>query len=337
MRPLIRALSFLALLLCFQVQGAYLFDEYQEYPVDYSDEKKDDSADKKPQCNEPLAPEFGKVLVVGNFLEINSRAIFTCEQGREMEGSMTSKCLDSLQWSLPPPKCVKKCSVPKVQHGRIGRPSSFLSFVRRERWSELPEGQKLEDKVLLKLRCDDKYEPLGKHTFEETVNCENGEWFPIPQCEPAKCRSKPPESANATANKVNGSHGERVMYTCIPSFRKKVQETIVCEFGQWTGLVPVCTNTSEDDGIDKAEDMSADKKVLAIINTLKKFRVNLLRQHFKTVSDCSAFQKTRHKKDLFTRIARWALRLEEFDYEMKHRDGGRMKHVDVVSRYSVII
>ncbi|PRD27361.1 UNVERIFIED_CONTAM: hypothetical protein NCL1_35567 [Trichonephila clavipes] len=151
----------------------------------------------------------------------------------------------------------QKCSVPEVHHGRIERPSSFLSFMRRERRTELPVGQKLEDKVLLKLRCDDKYEPLGKHTFEETVNCENGEWSPIPQCEPAKCRRKPPESANATANKENGTHGETVMYTCKPPFQKEVHETIVCEFGQWTGLMPVCKNI---DDFDKAEDMSADKK-----------------------------------------------------------------------------
>ncbi|GFX66682.1 uncharacterized protein TNCV_1428481 [Trichonephila clavipes] len=151
----------------------------------------------------------------------------------------------------------EKCSVPEVHHGRIERPSSFLSFMRRERRTELPVGQKLEDKVLLKLRCDDKYEPLGKHTFEETVNCENGEWSPIPQCEPAKCRRKPPESANATANKENGTHGETVMYTCKPPFQKEVHETIVCEFGQWTGLMPVCKNI---DDFDKAEDMSADKK-----------------------------------------------------------------------------
>ncbi|GFY57215.1 enzymatic polyprotein [Trichonephila inaurata madagascariensis] len=61
------------------------------------------------------------------------------------------------------------------------------------------------------------------------------------------------------------------------------------------------------------------------------------RQHFKIVTDCSAFQKTMHKKDLITRIARWALQLEEFDYEIEHRAGSRMKHVDALSRYPVII
>ncbi|GFV48021.1 transposon Ty3-I Gag-Pol polyprotein [Trichonephila clavipes] len=43
------------------------------------------------------------------------------------------------------------------------------------------------------------------------------------------------------------------------------------------------------------------------------------------------------KKDLITRIARWALQLEDFDYEIKHRAGSLMKHVDALSRYPVII
>ncbi|GFU30159.1 hypothetical protein TNCV_603851 [Trichonephila clavipes] len=87
------------------------------------------------------------------------------------------------------------------------------------------------------------------------------------------------------------------------------------------------TNTAEE----KYD--SYELEVLAIINALKKFRVYLLGQPFKIVTDCSAFQKTMQKKELITRIARWALQLEEFDYEIEHRAGSRMKHVDALSRY----
>ncbi|GFW07900.1 uncharacterized protein TNCV_3920331 [Trichonephila clavipes] len=43
------------------------------------------------------------------------------------------------------------------------------------------------------------------------------------------------------------------------------------------------------------------------------------------------------KKELITRTARWALQLEEFDYEIEHRAGSRMMHVDALSRYPVMM
>ncbi|GFY35780.1 hypothetical protein TNCV_4841571 [Trichonephila clavipes] len=43
------------------------------------------------------------------------------------------------------------------------------------------------------------------------------------------------------------------------------------------------------------------------------------------------------KKELITRIDRWALQLEEFDYEIEHRAESHMKHVDALSRYPVIM
>ncbi|GFY18102.1 retrovirus-related Pol polyprotein from transposon 17.6 [Trichonephila clavipes] len=39
------------------------------------------------------------------------------------------------------------------------------------------------------------------------------------------------------------------------------------------------------------------------------------------------------KKQIQQKKTRWALQLEEFDYEIEHRAGSRMKHVDALSRY----
>ncbi|GFS68269.1 transposon Tf2-11 polyprotein [Trichonephila clavipes] len=80
---------------------------------------------------------------------------------------------------------------------------------------------------------------------------------------------------------------------------------------------------------------SYELEVLAVVNALKKFHTYLLGNHFKIITDCSAFQKTMDKKDLVTRIAKWALLLEEYDYKIVHRSGQRMKHVDALSRYPV--
>lgn len=80
---------------------------------------------------------------------------------------------------------------------------------------------------------------------------------------------------------------------------------------------------------------SYELEVLAIITALKKFRVYLYGIDFKIVTDCAAFQMTMSKKDITTRIARWALQLEDFSYTIEHRPGVRMKHVDALSRNPV--
>ncbi|GFT57569.1 transposon Tf2-9 polyprotein [Trichonephila clavipes] len=53
--------------------------------------------------------------------------------------------------------------------------------------------------------------------------------------------------------------------------------------------------------------------------------------------DSYELEKTMQKRELITRIARWALQLEEFDYEIEHRAGSPMKHVDALSRYPVMM
>ncbi|GFW60632.1 hypothetical protein TNCV_569781 [Trichonephila clavipes] len=127
--------------------------------------------------------------------------------------------------------------------------------------------------------------------------------------------------------------------------RKKEMHTDACKQGYGAILLqeaedgklhPVYYMSKKTNTAEEKYD-SYELEVLAIINTLKKFRVYLLGQHFKIVTDCSAFQKTMQKKELITRTARWALQLEEFDYEIEHRAGSRMKHVDALSLYPVMM
>lgn len=76
----------------------------------------------------------------------------------------------------------------------------------------------------------------------------------------------------------------------------------------------------------------SELEALAIVKALVKFRVYLLGITFKIVTDCRAFALTMNKKDLYVRLARWALQLEEFDYVIEHRPGKNMAHVDALSR-----
>lgn len=81
---------------------------------------------------------------------------------------------------------------------------------------------------------------------------------------------------------------------------------------------------------------SYELEVLAIVEALRKFRVYLLGSKFKIVTDCAAFTQTMRKKELSTRIARWALYLEDYNYDIEHRAGSAIRHVDALSRNPVL-
>lgn len=77
-------------------------------------------------------------------------------------------------------------------------------------------------------------------------------------------------------------------------------------------------------------------ETLAVICSLKKFRVYLLGQQFKVVTDCSALRATFSKRDILPRVARWWLLMQEFDCSIEYRPGTKMTHVDALSRNPII-
>lgn len=77
---------------------------------------------------------------------------------------------------------------------------------------------------------------------------------------------------------------------------------------------------------------SYELEALAVVEGVKKFRKYLLGIPFKIVTDCAAFEMTLRKKDLVTRVARWVLLLQDYDYTVEHRSGTKMRHVDALSR-----
>ncbi|XP_011859156.1 PREDICTED: uncharacterized protein K02A2.6-like [Vollenhovia emeryi] len=83
---------------------------------------------------------------------------------------------------------------------------------------------------------------------------------------------------------------------------------------------------------------SYELECLAVVYALKRFHVYLAGRKFRIVTDCDSFRLTLDKKDINPRISRWALFLQNYNYEIVHRPGKRMSHVDALSRcHSVLV
>lgn len=80
---------------------------------------------------------------------------------------------------------------------------------------------------------------------------------------------------------------------------------------------------------------SYELEALAVVESVKRFRIYLFGNHFKVVTDCAAVRYTFLKKDLMPRIARWWLSIQEYDMEVEHRPGKSHSHVDALSRFPI--
>lgn len=77
--------------------------------------------------------------------------------------------------------------------------------------------------------------------------------------------------------------------------------------------------------------------MLAIINSIKRFRIYCQEIKFKVITDGNRVAMTSAKNDINQRIARWALFLKDYDYQIEHRPGTRMQHVDDFSRNHLLV
>lgn len=82
---------------------------------------------------------------------------------------------------------------------------------------------------------------------------------------------------------------------------------------------------------------SYELEILAIGQSLERFRVYLLSIPFRIVTDCKAFKDAVAKKEVSAKIARWTMFLDEFNFSMEHRSGTKIGHVHALSRYSLMI
>lgn len=76
---------------------------------------------------------------------------------------------------------------------------------------------------------------------------------------------------------------------------------------------------------------SYELEVTAVMEAVGAWRIYLLGNPFKIFTDCKASGATM-KRNGIPKIARWGMNLQEYEYEVIHRPGDRMKHVDALSR-----
>lgn len=77
---------------------------------------------------------------------------------------------------------------------------------------------------------------------------------------------------------------------------------------------------------------SYELEILTVVKALKKFGVYLLPTQLKIDTDCRAFVQTMSKKETCLQVARWAIRIGEFKYNIEHRPENSMRYVDALSR-----
>ncbi|CAI6373983.1 unnamed protein product [Macrosiphum euphorbiae] len=80
---------------------------------------------------------------------------------------------------------------------------------------------------------------------------------------------------------------------------------------------------------------SGKLELMAVIWAVNKWRIFLLGVKFTILTDCQALVYLRAHRALRPQIARWHDLLQEYEYDIQHRPGNKMAHVDALSRAPV--
>lgn len=77
---------------------------------------------------------------------------------------------------------------------------------------------------------------------------------------------------------------------------------------------------------------SFELELLAIVRTLERYKYYLQGREFTVITDCNSVKNALSKQSIVPRIARWVLYLQSFSFEIKHKSGQQLQHVDALSR-----
>lgn len=82
---------------------------------------------------------------------------------------------------------------------------------------------------------------------------------------------------------------------------------------------------------------TTERECLAVLEGIRKFRSYIEGAKFRVITDHASLLWLRNLKDPSSRLARWALKLQEFDFELVHRKGKLNVIADALSRSVEII
>lgn len=101
-----------------------------------------------------------------------------------------------------------------------------------------------------------------------------------------------------------------------------------------TRVTEAVTTTLEVDNVKLTLNLYVIEDILVDCNILigRNFRHYLIGVPFKIITDCNAVRYSLNKQTLVPRICRWVLLTQEFNFEVLHRAGSQMQHVDALSR-----
>ena len=75
---------------------------------------------------------------------------------------------------------------------------------------------------------------------------------------------------------------------------------------------------------------------LAVIAGMEAYKHYLKSNRFKVFTDHKALQWLNNIKDPTGRLGRWVLRMQEFDFEIIHREGKKNQNADAISRFPYV-
>lgn len=101
--------------------------------------------------------------------------------------------------------------------------------------------------------------------------------------------------------------------------------------GKWHLVYSVSKKTSETE----KKYHSSRLELMAIVWTLDRLRQFLIGIKFKIVTDCQALVYMNAQKTTNPQIARWCSLIQEYDFDITHRPGKKIPHVDALSRAPV--